>query len=50
MLIRTKQEIPEEWGGPLTTEEKELPWFNPENLTMFFLIRLLTGTRRTRIL
>ena len=35
LLIRTRQEIPEEWGGPLTEEEKMLPWFNVLNLTLF---------------
>ena len=35
MLIRTKQEIPEEWGGPLTPEEEKLPWFDVSNLTTF---------------
>ena len=27
MLIRSGQTIPEEWGGPLTPEELEKPWF-----------------------
>ena len=35
LLIRTRQEIPAEWGGPPTAEELELPWFREENLTFF---------------
>ena len=27
LLVRTQQDIPEEWGGPLTPEELLKPWF-----------------------
>ena len=35
LLVRTQQEIPEEWGGPLTPEELEQPCFQVEKLTTF---------------
>ena len=35
LLVRTGVDIPPEWGGPLTEEEKKLPWFQEENLTLF---------------
>ena len=35
LLVRSlwDREIPDEWGGPLTEEERKLPWFQLENLT-----------------
>ena len=35
LLVRTGVDIPPEWGGPLTEEEKKLPWFNKTKLTLF---------------
>ena len=35
LLVRTQQDIPEEWGGPLTPEELLKPWFQVANLTPF---------------
>ena len=35
LLVRTQQDIPEEWDGPLTPEELLKPWFQVANLTMF---------------
>ena len=35
LLVRTQQEIPEEWGGPLTPEELRQPWFQVANLSTF---------------
>ena len=36
LLVRTGVDpIPPEWGGPLTEDEKKLPWLQKENLTLF---------------
>ena len=50
LLVRTGVDpIPPEWGGPLTEDEKKLPWFQKKNSLSFPLTRLPSGTRPTNI-